>query len=140
MKFANVSGIRAKPDIAKALSDLDAYISSRLSPDAPIYVGVNRHDIVIVGDTGLYYVLDRPSATRYQELHPAITDTAPIQREIMADLENKDVYLIILKNIFGDKTLDTIKATFLVNLPDIGATLLDDYIVENYAQTASFGR
>ena len=137
--LTNVSGLRTRPNIADSVNELAEYIDSRLTPDESIYVGLHRHDIVIIGDTPLYFMLGRRNATRYQELHPAITDTAPIQREIISDLESKRIDLIVLKKIFDDSTLDKVKQDFLRNLPNIGSTLLDDYIHENYLEVVNFG-
>ena len=69
----------------------------------------------------------------------AIADTAAVQREIIADLEDGNVSLVILKRIFGDETLERVKKNFLRNLPQIGALELDQFLRDNYVETAQFG-
>jgi hypothetical protein len=87
----------------------------------------------------LYFILDRRGATRHDELHPAITDTASVQQEMVDDLREKDVKLLVLKHIFADDTLDRMKSEFQQHLPNVGATELDTYIRENYQMTEQFG-
>lgn len=126
---------RRKP----VLPELSAFVEARLPSDRKLYVGTHRHDVIVMGDVMIYFILDRPLATRYQELHPAITDTTPVQQEIIGGLQRNDVSLIVLKHIFPDETLEGVKANFLKNLPQIAATDLDQYIRENYAKVQSFG-
>jgi hypothetical protein len=93
-----------------------------------------------VGGTAAdYFLLNRPIATRYHELHPAVVDTADIQREIIRDLQDKNVALIILKRIKPDERLEVVKRDFLRNLPKIGATDLDRFIRANYVQVREIG-
>ncbi len=77
--------------------------------DQDIYVGNNRHDVIIIGDTMVQHLLDRPIATRYHELHPGISDTAIVQQEMIKDLQEKGVNVLILKRIFADSTLEKAK-------------------------------
>ena len=121
------------------LTNLAEFVNATIPRDQPIFIGVHRHDIVVYGDVMAYFLLDRRSATRYQELHPAITDTAPIQREIINDLERQKLPLLILKQMFPDDVLDAVKRDFRKNLPNIGATELDDYIREHYEEVRRFG-
>lgn len=139
MEWAKVSGFKLRPEDAQHLMELKEVVDAHVPPGKSLYVGVHRHDVVIVGSTLLYYILDRPSATRYPELHPAITDTSPVQQEMIRDLRRKDVPLLILRNIFADVTLEKVKTNFLKNLPNIGATDLDEFIRSDYVQTHQIG-
>jgi hypothetical protein len=139
LRLAKISGLMTTPNRARTLSRLVACVEKHVPQGQELFVGMHRHDIVIVGDTMLYFILDRPSATRYHELHPAITDTASIQNEIISDLQRKNVSLIILKHMFSDKSLDKTKHSFLKNLPQIGATDLDEFIRKNFTKIEQFG-
>jgi hypothetical protein len=139
LNLQKVSGIKVSPEEARELTDLSVFVEANVLPGQSIFIGLHRHDVVIINDVMLYFILNRPSATRYHELHPAIADTAPIQREIIGDLQNKNVPLIILKHIFPDKTLELVKKDLLKNLPQIGATELDTYIREKYVEARQFG-
>ena len=139
LRLAKVSQVRARPQIAAELRDLADFVQARVPPGQAIYIGPHRHDVVVTGRTGLYFPLDRPSATRYQELHPGIADTASVQAEIIRDLKQKDIQLLVLVRMFDDDWLDELKARKQRNLPRIGATDLDAFIQSNYAQVRQIG-
>jgi hypothetical protein len=141
LKLAKVSGQKVSPQLVSVLSDLLPLVDAHLAPDDHVFLGLNRHDIVIVGaNSALYFMLDRPIATRYHEIHPAVVDTADVQREIIRDLQDKNVSLLILNRVFSDETLNKIKESHLRNLPNIGATDLDSFIRANYVQVREFGK
>ena len=140
LKFEKVSGLQVVPELASNYSDLLAFVDAQVAPDDNLYVGLHRHDVVVVGANAAdYFILDRPIGTRYHELHPAVVDTADIQREIIRDLKEKNVSLIILKRIRTDERLEFVKRDFLRNLPQIGATELDAFIRSNYVQVKIIG-
>jgi hypothetical protein len=139
LDLPKVSGFRVTPQVARTLAELYAFVDAHIPPDQELFVGLRRHDVMLIGDTLAYFVLDRPSATRYQELHPAITDTVPVQQEIVNDLRNNSVSLIVLKRIISDEELERIKENFLENLPQIGATDLDGFIRQHYGKVREFG-
>jgi hypothetical protein len=141
LKLAKVSGQKVSPQLVSVLSDLLPLVDAHLAPDDHVFLGLNRHDIVIVGaNSALYFMLDRPIATRYHEIHPAVVDTADVQREIIRDLQDKNVSLLILNRVFSDETLNRVKESHLRNLPNIGATDLDSFIRANYVQVREFGK
>jgi hypothetical protein len=139
LEIARVSGFRVLPEEAQTFTELLAYLDAHIRRDQKLFVGLRRHDVIITGDVMIYFLLGRPNATRYQELHPAIADTATVQQEIIQALQSNDVSLIILKHIFSDKTLERAKSNFLRNLPRIGATDLDEFIRQKYVEVRKFG-
>jgi hypothetical protein len=140
LELEKVKGQKVSPNLVSFLSELLPFIDAELSPNDNVFVGLHRHDAVIVGaNAGLYFMLDRPIATRYHEIHPAVVDTAEIQREIIRDLQDKNVSLIILKRVFSDEALEKVKQDFLRNLLHIGATDLDKFIQANYVQVREIG-
>jgi hypothetical protein len=139
LKLDKVSGFRVPADDARALNALTPFIQNAVPRDQKIFIGLHRHDVVIISDVTLYFILDRPVATRYQELHPAIADTARVQQEIIRDLERDRVAYLVLKNIFADDVLESVKRDFLKHLPNVGATDLDQYIRANFAPVREFG-
>jgi hypothetical protein len=140
LEFKKASGVKVSPQLANHYSDLLAFVGTQLPPDANLFIGLHRHDVVVVGGNAAdYFMLDHPIATRYHELHPAIVDTADVQREIIRDLQDKNVSLIILKRIKTDERLDVVKRDFLRNLPKIGATDLDRFIRANYVPVRKIG-
>ncbi len=71
-------------------------LQQRTEPDDPVFVGNIFHDRIFVNDVMYYFLVDRPIATKYHELHPGLADTRPIQEEIIAELEAADVEHIVL--------------------------------------------
>jgi hypothetical protein len=100
---------------------------------------LHRHDVVIVNDMQAYFILNRPIATKFHELHPGRADTARVQKQIISELEKYNVSLIVLKKFFEDPVLDRVKAVFRGHLPEVGATELDDYIWKNYEYAGKYG-
>ena len=139
LQLAKVSGFRVSTEEAQVLNDLSAFVVAQIPANKKLFVGLHRHDVIVIGDIMVYFILDHPIATRYHELHPAISDTAPVQQEIIKNLEENDVSLIIQRHIFSDEVLDNLKNDFLKNLPQVGATDLDHFIQRNYVKIRTFG-
>lgn len=102
-----------------------ALLVDRLAqPDEPIFVGNTRHDRLFISDVGLYFLIGRPSATRYHELHPGVATTQPVQETIVSELESKKVRWVVLMDVFHAEP----NASALSS----GVTLLDDYLASHY--------
>ena len=84
---------------------LARWVERTTPPGTALFAGAQRHDILLVSPIQLYFLLERPPAVRYQELHPAVADTAPIQREIIGDLERRQTPLVVLRHAFSDEHL-----------------------------------
>ncbi len=56
-------------------------------PGTPTYVATRRADLVTSGYPLLYVLAERPNASRYDIAAPGVVTSAPVQREIVADLE-----------------------------------------------------
>lgn len=139
LPLPKVSGFKVTPEEAETYEKLIDFVNQHVPPDQAIYVGLHRHDVVVIGDVLVYFILDRPIATRYSELHPAITDTQPTQQEIISDIQNEGLDYVILRHIFPNHVLEGAKADFLENLPYIGATDLDEFIKNNFVEVEQFG-
>ncbi len=140
LRIDKVSGLRVEAEEARHLTELSIMVNELVPRGEPIYVGLNRHDALLTSDPRLYFILDRPNATRHHELHPAITDTRPVQLEMIDDITKKNVRLVVLKHVFSDKEVDEIKADFLKTLPNIGATEMDDHIRDHFIEYRRFGK
>ena len=103
-------------------------------PGRPIYVATRRSDLVTSGDPLFYVLADRPNPTRYDIQAPGVITSAPVQREIVRDLERarpravvrftSPVTAVREPNRAGEST---------------GVTILDDYLARAYRRTARFG-
>jgi hypothetical protein len=66
-------------------------------PGEPIFVGNSRHDQIFINDALFYFLANRPSATRYHELHPGVATELDRQREIVGELQRHDVKVVVLR-------------------------------------------
>lgn len=131
---------RLFPEDADDLRKLRAIVQALVPPGDPIFVAEVRNDIVINNAVDLYYLLDRPGATRYYEMHPAVTDTTRVQREIVDDLDAKRPRLVLLRKVFKDSELDHFEKSLRKHVPDVGSEILDTYLRRHYQQIAVLGR
>jgi hypothetical protein len=85
--LAPADGVRTDPANAAALGRLGRAVHRRVPPGEPLFVANPRFDLVRVGDPLLYVLLERPNPTRYDVMQPGVVTTAPVQRELVRDLE-----------------------------------------------------
>lgn len=108
-------------------------IQGLTQPGEMVYVGLSNHSRVFANDVMFYFVMDRPSPTRYHEIHPGLVNTVAVQQEMIADFERHQVRYLVLTNMFegarepNDSALDS------------KITLLDDYIKAHYQQAHTLG-
>jgi hypothetical protein len=114
------------------LEQLIDFVNKNIPEHESLFVGNQAHDKVFVNEVLLYFLLDRPDATRYPELHPGITDRIDVQQEIIGDIQKNNVQWVIL-------------ATHPSAEPNLsqygeGSTLLDQYLAENFEAVKTFDR
>lgn len=102
-------------------------------PGEYVYAGLARHDKIFANDVMLYFLMDRKSPTRYQELHPGLVNTEAVQREMIADLEKHRPRYVVTTDMFrwAMEPNDTAKST--------GVESLDRYITKNYRYANTIG-
>ncbi len=71
-------------------------VAERTRPGERIFVGNERHDRILVNHVLLYFLADRPSVTRYYNLHPGLATRADIQEEIVEAIERQAVRIVVL--------------------------------------------
>ena len=133
-----LTGISMPPDTVSWMRGLAREIEVAAEPSAPLLVLGNRNDMLVFADTTPYWLSNRRPATRYHELHPAITDTQAVQREMLADLARQPLPVLIREHRFDAGVLDALKRSLLGRVP-VGATLLDDWVAANYVPGPRFG-
>jgi hypothetical protein len=127
-------GVRVPAATARDQEAAVAAIQGRVPAGAPIYVVPRRSDLVTAGNPLLYVLADRPNPTRYDIEAPGVVTSAPVQREIVADLERTRPRVVIR---------DTSRVTAAPE-PNAagrssGVVLLDDYLARTYRETDRFG-
>ncbi|MGQ0720458.1 MAG: hypothetical protein ACT4PE_02665 [Candidatus Eiseniibacteriota bacterium] len=140
LDFPAARGIRVSRADAEVYGPIVERIRAEVPREEPIYAGVARHDAVVIGDLRFYYLTGRRGCSRYYELHPGIADAPDPQREIVRAIEEQRVQRVVLWR-FGwpDATLDRIKRQRQRALPDLGATVLDEYLAEAFDPELSHG-
>lgn len=127
-------GVEASPGEARALERLSRYVRSRVPSGDPIFVANPRFDLVNVGNPLVYVLVGRPNPTRYDVMQPGVVTTAPVQREIVADLERSRPELVIrwLSPLAGQADDNGAGRSS-------GVRILDRYIAGAYAPERRFG-
>jgi len=108
------------------------YVRAHTAPGETVFFGNARHDLIFINDLLAYFLADRPSPTRYAELHPGLATTVPVQQAIVADLAEKDVRWVVTRRGFESKEPNASGVSSDV-------TLLDDYIRTHYRPETTFG-
>jgi hypothetical protein len=117
------------PDDAKVA----LYLQQHTTPGETIFDGAMRHDILFANKISLYFLAKRESATKWHDLHPGVETTAPIQDEMIRQLDaNRAVYVI------RDSFLGT-PAEPNDSRISSGVYDLDRYIDANYRAEARIG-
>ena len=112
-------------DLAKSRRTLLAFIA-RHSPDkAPIFVGARTHRRIFINEVDLYFLADRLGGTRYLQFDPNVANREDVQRQMIADLEDRQVNVVVLSSRYNilDEPNDARKE---------GAGLLDDYLASHF--------
>jgi hypothetical protein len=92
---AGVSGARAWMP-ASQLAALIRTIDAQSPPGRPIWVGLQRNDLVTFNDTMLYFLSARTPGTTYYESLPGLTTSDAVQQTIICQLETAGVTLAVL--------------------------------------------
>jgi hypothetical protein len=117
-----------------AHAEIISYISDHTSPGERIFIGLNRHDRILMNDLLTYFVSDRLPATRWSHFDPDLQTRADIQTEMINELDRQAVRYVILEGQY-----DSLVQASNDSSKSSGVTLLDDYIRGNYHQVESIG-
>ncbi|HEX6022293.1 MAG TPA: hypothetical protein VFZ00_09875, partial [Solirubrobacter sp.] len=127
-------GVRVPERTARDLEATVRAIQARVPPGEPIYVVPARSDLVTAGNPLLYVLAERPNPTFYDIQAPGVVTTAPVQREIVADLERVRPRVVV-------RDTSPVTAAPEPNAAgrSTGVTLLDDYLVARYREAERHG-
>jgi hypothetical protein len=117
---------------ARRAAELEALV--RRLRKGPIYVTGRRADLVTSGDPLLYVLAGRRNPTRYDIPAPGVVTSAPVQREIVRDLDRTRTPLVV-------RWTDPVTAAPEPNAAgrSSGVRLLDDYLARRYRPAARVG-
>jgi len=140
LDFPRVAGVRVAGWQYDVYHPIVSFIRRHVPESEPIYAGLGRHDSVVISDQRFYFLAGRRIASRYGELHPGIVDRQEVQREIIADLERLNVRCVVLWHFGWPRSqMETILASRRREIPEIGSTLLDEYLRREFQQVARYG-
>jgi hypothetical protein len=116
-----------EPDEEAAIEFIQEHVPSNQA----IFVGNSQHHRVFISDVLFYFLAQRRAGTRFYDFVPGVITTAPVQQEVISDLERNEVNYVVLRSGF-DQGRNEIPA-------DSGVTVLDDYLGREYRKTETFG-
>ena len=127
-----LSGIYDNDPAGKALEEAVRFIVGRSEKNERIFVGLPRYDDPPEAcDLLFYFLADRLPVVKYQELgERGLVTSAEGQQAIMEDLKKRGVQWIVI-HTFPDWEIH-------YRYPLKGATLLDEYIRNNYTTVKEF--
>jgi len=140
LPFPSVAGLRVPQSRYRILQPIVSFIREHVPESEPIYSGLLRHDSIVVSNQNFYYLSGRRVASRYNEIHPGIVDREEVQREIIADLDRLNVRCAVLWDFGWSKEyMDWTLANRRRKIPELGATVLDEYFAQHFDRVARFG-
>jgi hypothetical protein len=118
--------------ISADLVEAARFVRVNSNPGEPIFVGNERHDLLVYNAPLVYFLAGRPNATRYDNLHPGVATTRPVQEEIVRSLEASGARWIILWEgpPPGEPNESSVSS---------GAVVLDEWIAGRAREAARFG-
>jgi hypothetical protein len=136
----SVAAVRVSREEWSAYQPVVDRVRGLVADGEPIYVGLARHDAPVVTNMRFYYLTGHPGCIRYLELHPGVADAVDVQREIVRAIRDRGVRCAVLWH-FGwpDETLDRIKVRRRLVLPELGATILDEFLADSFEPVARYG-
>lgn len=112
-------------------ADLIRHVKSVTPPGEPMLSAVSDMSRLFINDAGLYFLADRPSATRWIEMEPGLTNTEQGQRELIGGLESRRVRIVVLLTMTSQEPNATSRSN--------GIHLFDDYIRRTFEFSRRFG-
>jgi hypothetical protein len=134
LRLPVADGVRVATSEREPLERTVNWVRAHTRPREPIYVATKRSDLVTSGAPILYVLADRPNPTRYDIAAPGVITSAPVQDEIVSDLEANRVRTVI-------RWTDPLSAAHEPNRAgeSTGVTILDAYLASNYRRVARYG-
>jgi hypothetical protein len=109
------------------------FLEAHTRPGDRLYVGLPQHDRILINDNLTYFATQRLPATKWSHFDPFLQNSAPIQREMIGDLQrNKPPYVVL------DSEFDALHEPNGSSV-HTGVHLLDNYIAQHYEWVKTFG-
>lgn len=125
----NNNCMRTAPDQNATLD----FMNRAFAADEPIFIGNRRHDRIHVNDALLYFRMNRPIPTKWNEMHPGEVTTAEVQSQIVQQLEDQQVRVAILVDIPSGQEMNA-------SAESSGVFILDTYLFSRFSSIWREGR
>lgn len=138
LRLPGARAIRVSPREAAYFQPIVAWIQANVPPEEPIYCGVTRHDLPVIGNLRFYVLSGHLPAHRTHEIHPGITDDEHRQRETIARLDERGVRCAVLWRFGGSNPdwsparLERRRALRQALHPEWGSDLLDRWLAQHF--------
>jgi hypothetical protein len=134
LHLAVADGVQANPRSVGPLERAVRLVDARVPPGRPIYVTTRRSDLVTSGDPLFYVLALRNNPTRYDIAAPGVVTSAPVQHEIVGDLERTRTPIVVRYDAPVTTAPEPNRAG-----RSTGVTVLDAYLAKAYRPLARFG-
>lgn len=106
------------------------YVNKNYPTTDYVFIGNTRHDKIYINDASLYFLLKRPIAVKWNEMHPGVATTNEVQKSIIKQLKEKKMHFVILADMPDSKEN---------NASSISSEVyeLDNYIKNSYKKVFS---
>ena len=134
LHLAVADGVQANPRSVGPLEQAVHYVDGRVPPGRPIYVTTRRSDLVTSGDPLFYVLALRNNPTPYDIAAPGVVTSAPVQNEIVRDLEQTQTPVVV-------RYLSPVTTAPEPNRAgqSTGVTILDRYLAQAFRPGPRFG-
>jgi hypothetical protein len=115
----------AHRDYAGYRRHLIKFVQDNSGPGDAVFFGNQAHRGVDLNESELYFLVDRRPGTRHVNFDPNLVDRAPVQAEMIEELERNDVRVVVLSSRYSGY--------------GPGSPLLDDYLASRYHEVGHVG-
>jgi hypothetical protein len=134
LRLPAADGVRVREASREPLERAVRAVQARVPEGEPIYVATRRSDLVTSGNPLFYVLADRPNPTRYDIQAPGVITSAPVQREIVGDLERTRPRVVVRYTAAETAAPEPNRAG-----ESTGVTVLDDYLRRAYRPAETIG-
>ncbi|HXD56717.1 MAG TPA: glycosyltransferase family 87 protein [Thermoleophilaceae bacterium] len=126
-------GVRDRAARVPPLENAVRYVDAHVPRGRPIYVATLRSDLITSGNPLFYVLAQRPNPTRYDIQAPGVVTSAPVQREIVGDLERTRTPIVVRFAAPITAAPEPDRAG-----RSTGVHVLDEYIAQRYHRVAKY--
>jgi hypothetical protein len=134
LHLAVAHGVQANPSSVGPIEQAVAFVDRRVPPGRPIYVTTRRSDLVTSGNPLFYVLALRNNPTPYDIAAPGVVTSAPVQNEIVRDLEQTQTPVVVRYTSPVTTAAEPNRAG-----KSTGVTILDRYLAQAFRPAARFG-